>query len=189
MTTATEPRTLQSRLTRIGDPAHRWKVLKRTAMLYLAMTEASLTVDDFRREQYAEHVDRVPVPTTEDEYAALLERVRTTAVAEHENSRFGSNNCHEGTQAFLEAFGLERIECCEDAHDYCDSDCDECYPGETYTVTVTMSVTLTVRSQSGMDYVENDVREYLRASVSTSSVDDVEDTSNVEITDVTVDYA
>jgi hypothetical protein len=120
MTTATEPRTLQTRLDRIPDPARRWKVLKRTALLYLTMTEASLTVGAYRREQYAERVDRVPVPTTDAEYAALLDKLRATAVAEHEHSRFGSNNCHAGTEAFLQAFGLGTLQgsgCCEDDDD------------------------------------------------------------------------
>jgi hypothetical protein len=182
------PRNLTERLDRISDPARRWAVAKRTALIYLALTDASLTVDTYRRETYAEHIARIPNPTTDDEYADLMTRVRETAVSEHVSARFGSNNCHEGTAAFLEAFGFQPLnlwdtECeCDDESDDYDNEADR-------TVTVTVTINLTVRNGQDLESTRRDVENYLRVRVDTSRVDDVTNEGDPEISEVFVDWA
>jgi hypothetical protein len=181
------PRNLTERLARISDPARRWAVAKRTALIYLALTDASLTVDTYRRETYAEHIARIPSPTTDDEFADLMTRLRETAISEHVSSRFGKNNCHEGTAAFLEAFGFLPLEwdsdCeCDDPDEYEDSEADR-------EVTVTMTVTLTVRNNLDLEATRRDVQNYLRVSIDTSSVDDITYEGDPEVSTVFVTWA
>lgn len=169
----------------IADPARRWTLAKRTALIYLAVTDASITVDEYRRSRYSEYADTIPAPTTDDEYDVLLNRMRTEAVNEHEHSRLGGQNCHAGTAAFLAAFGFEPMP------SPCDCGDDESEEAEEETervVTVTMIVQLTVRNSQDLETTEDDVANYLSVRLDTSSVDDVTHTEDVEISEVHAEY-
>lgn len=89
-------------LARYPNPAKRWAVTKRAMRLWLAVTGEK---DQDDREYYTEWIEDLPPVISDNDYFGNLEAVRE--YAEQERSVNLGNNCDEGTDRFLRAFGME----------------------------------------------------------------------------------
>lgn len=185
MTTTITRRTLTmpERLAAIADAGKRWDVTRRAMQIYLASVgEVNKTYSPEWRQRLAD----MPDARTDSDYFDRMESVREDAVDEWDGR--SGDNCTEGTNRFLATFGLPEVTCEEREGESCDdSDCRTCHPNTTKHVTVTVTVTFTITNGNDEYETESDVRNYLRVEARTGSVDDVDDTPDVEIDEVTVE--
>lgn len=186
MTTATitRYRSTAERLATIADPAKRWELTRRAMRLYLTYVGE---VDKGSAPDWIERLNDLPDVHTADEYADRIDDVRRIA-AEEWIGRDGSN-CTEGTNRFLDTFGIDELSCEERESGECDdSDCSVCHPETTKIVTVSVTITLRITNTADDDDTYNDVEHYLRVDVG-GNVDDVDSTDvQIDSIDVETDY-
>lgn len=122
--------------------------------LYLATTDASLSKDWWVRKEYADWLDGMAPVDTHGDYEMRMFYIRDRAVEENRDG----DNCDEGTEAFLDAFGFEPID-----------------RTTTKYVTVTVTVRFQVTNTANEYYTQSDVHNYLSIDAS-GNVDDMENT-------------
>lgn len=166
----TAPRSLAdfTSAARYPNAAKRWAVTKRAMQIYLA-TVGEAAVKEYSSDWRFELDEWAPV-TTDADYAARLEDIRTRAIGEWECN--GGDNCTPGTNRFLYAFALPEV----DASDWNGSDscgtsgCGVCVRESTKYVTVTLTVRFEVDNTSDEETTYADVEQYL--SINTDRIDD-----------------
>jgi hypothetical protein len=148
----------------VTDYARAWAIGERVARLYLVCTNA---VNDARRMVYANWITTLPTPGSHHEFWDTVDQVRDFVVEQHEAGEI----CEDGSNDFLEYMGLAALEGRRD-----------------FEVTVTVTVTFRVAdTRNDTDYIEEDVRKYLRIEVG-GNVDDIDtDSSEICIDDVQVE--
>jgi hypothetical protein len=147
---------------RFPDPAKRWTLTKRAMRLYLTFTGEKERADNH---DYVEWIEALPKVTSEYEYEDRLNTVRNYAVEECERSV----NCEEGTNKFLNTFGLKMFE-----------------PVTQKCIMVTVTVHFHVNNEADIDATKHDVEHYLRIELG-GNVDDADfDDADFDIDNVTV---
>jgi hypothetical protein len=139
------------------DHARAWAIAVRAARLYLANTRA---LEPWQWPEYLRWAQELAIPQTGTEFWDQANQVRDFVVQEH----YHNNICEEGSNDFLNWVGLEPLS----------------QPQRDFAVTVTVTLTFAITgSRHDLDWVERDVRDYLRVTAD-GNVDDA-DFDDVEV--------